>query len=308
MKPHWLCLLLGLTLAVAARAAEIPAVQVVKVNDRVHALLGPMELPNPGNQGYMVNSTLIIGEKGAIVVDTGFTDEIGAHLARTVARLTDKPVTHVINTHHHGDHTFGNSAFPGAKVISSEMCRQLLREHEAEWLATVEGLVGRKFPNTRAVPASEVYPRDSRTEIVIEGVRMVLWVPEGAHTMGDLMIWLPNDRVLLGGDILVNEITPNFRDANVKLWVDVLAQVKELPAQTIIPGHGPLMTRADAAALHGRMASLYAGIQAGYAAGLTDSEIRKKLDLTEWKTLRHFDQVMGNNINRAYLEVEAAAF
>lgn len=295
-------------LAAPAFAGKIPEPKVVKVNERIYALLGPMALPNKQNQGYMVNSTLIVGDTGAILVDTGFTDEIGAHLAKTIAKLTPKPVTHIINTHHHGDHSFGNIAFPKAKVISSEMCRKLLLESEADWHALIENAVGRKFPNTKAVPASEVYAKNSRSQVTIDGVKLEFWVPEAAHTAGDMLIWLPEDKVLLGGDVLVNQITPNFRDATVKQWIATLAEAAKMPAKTIVPGHGPLMTTKDAAALHARMAKLYAGIEAGYKAGLTDSDIRKKLDLTEWKKLHHFEEQMGGNINKAYLEVEAAAF
>lgn len=289
-------------------APKIPAVQVQKVNDRIYALLGPMELPNAENQGYMVNATLIVGDTQAFLVDTGFTDEIGAHLAAAAARLTNKPLKTIINTHHHGDHSFGNAAFPGATVISSATCRSLLLAGEAEWKQLIETSVGRKFPHTRAVPASVVYANQTKSEGVIDGVRMVFWVPEWAHTAGDMMVWLPDDKVLIAGDILVNQVTPNFRDANLKLWIAVLKEVKDLPAITLIPGHGPLMTQQDAATLHVRMARLYAGIEAGYKAGLTDSEIRKQLDLSEWQPLHHFAEQMGGNINKAYLEIEAAAF
>lgn len=303
-----LFLTLALLFSTAAMAATIPATKVAKVNDRVYALLGPMELPNKKNQGYMVNSTLIIGETGAILIDTGFTDEIGAHLAKQVAKLTDKPVKVIINTHHHGDHSFGNAAFPVARVISSEMCRKLLIEGESEWLGIIQGTLGRKLPNTRAVPATEVYAKQTRTDVIIDGVKLTFWVPEAAHTAGDMMIWLPDDKALVGGDITVNQITPNFRDANVKKWIETLAEVKAMPAKTVIPGHGPLMSTADVGKLHARMAKLYAGIEAGYKAGLTDGEIRKKLDLAEWKPLHHYEEQMGGNINKAYLEIEAAAF
>jgi glyoxylase-like metal-dependent hydrolase (beta-lactamase superfamily II) len=303
-----LFLTLALLFSTAAMAATIPASKVAKINDRIYALLGPMELPSKKNQGYMVNSTLIIGETSAILIDTGFTDEIGAHLAKQVAKLTDKPLKVIINTHHHGDHSFGNAAFPGAKVISSEMCRKLLIEGEGEWLGIIQGTLGRKLPNTRAVPATEVYAKQTKTDVVIDGVKLTFWVPEAAHTAGDMMIWLPDDKVLVGGDITVNQITPNFRDANVKLWIETLSEVKAMPAKTIIPGHGPLMSTAEVGKLHARMAKLYAGIEAGYKAGLTDDEIRKKLDLTEWKPLHHYAEQMGGNINKAYLEIEAAAF
>lgn len=301
-------LLCAALLALPALAGKIPEPKVVKVNDRVYALLGPMELPNAHNQGYMVNSTLILGETGAIVIDTGFNDEVGAHLAKAIARITPKPVTHVINTHHHGDHSFGNIAFPKAKVISSEECRKLLLASAADWIAMVEAMTGRKFPNTKAVPATEVYAKNSRSEVTIDGVKLSFWVPEAAHTSGDMLIWLPDDKVLVAGDVLVNQVTPNFRDALVKQWIATLAEVKDVPAKTLVPGHGPLMTRKDAVAMHARMAKLYAGIEAGYKAGLTDSEIRQKLDLKEWRQLRHFNETMGGNINKTYLEVEAAAF
>lgn len=297
-----------LSLNVLAQAGPIPAPKVVQVTPRIHALLGPTELPNVKNQGYMVNSVLLVGDTGAIVVDTGFTDEIGALLARTVAGITDKPVTHVINTHHHGDHSLGNAAFPQARFVSSEDCRMLLEKTGPEWIALIEGILGRKLPNTRLVPATQTYARDSKTEITLNGLRLVLWVPKAAHTQGDLMIWLPDEGVLLSGDVIVNQTLPNFRDAHLKEWINTLAEVQTLPIRAIVPGHGPVMTKADAAAMHARMSQLYAGIEAGVKAGLTDSEVRQKLDLSAWKTLKHFDEQMGGNINKAYLEIEADSF
>ncbi|MBT9614457.1 MAG: MBL fold metallo-hydrolase [Burkholderiales bacterium] len=291
-----------------AQAAGLPAPKVQKINDRVYALLGPMELPNKSNQGYMVNTTVIIGEKGVILVDTGFTDEIGKHLAKAIAKLTPKPVTHIINTHHHGDHNLGNIAFKGAEVISTQQCKELVEKTGYEWIDMVQTLSGSKFPNTKPVPASVTVAQDTRTERVIDGVKIVLWAPKGSHTPGDLIVYLPDDKVLMGGDILVNHITPNFRDGHVKTWVGTLDEIRKMNAKTIVPGHGPLMSKADVAAMHKRMASLYAGVEAGYKKGLSDAEIRKTLDLAQWKKLHHFEDQMGGNINRAYLEVEAANF
>lgn len=302
-------ILIGLFFTVSlASAAEIPAPKVVKVNDRIHALLGPMEMPTKQNQGYMVNSILLIGDTGAIVIDTGLSDEIGAMLARHFAKLTDKPIKYVINTHHHGDHTLGNAAFPAAKFLSSELCRQLMLEDGPTWISILESINERKFPNTKIIAADTTYPKNSHTELTLAGIKMVFWVPEAAHTIGDMMIWLPDDQVLLSGDVLVNQVAPSFRDAKLKEWIHTLAEVQNLPIKTIVPGHGPLMSKQEAAAMHQRMVSLYDGITAGVKEGLTDSEIRQKLDLTEWHKLHNFDEQMGNNINRAYLEIEADNF
>ena len=297
-----------LLVSTLAQAASLPAPKVQKINDRVYALLGPMELPNKTNQGYMVNATLIIGEKGVILVDTGFTDEIGKHLAKAIAKLTPKPVTHIINTHHHGDHNLGNIAFKGAEVISTQKCKELVEKTGYEWIDMVQTLSGSKFPNTKPVPASVTVAQETRTERIIDGVKIVLWAPKSSHTLGDLMVYLPDDKVLMGGDILVNHITPSFRDGHVKNWIGTLEEIQKINAKTIVPGHGPLMTQADVAAMRKRMANVYAGVEAGYKKGLSDAEIRKTLDLSQWKKLRHFEDQMGANINRAYLEVEAANF
>jgi cyclase len=304
-----LLLFAGLLLTAAATAAPpLPEVEVVKINAHVYALLGPLELPNKYNQGYTVNSTAIIGDQGVILVDTGFTDEVGAHLARAVARITSKPITHIINTHHHGDHSLGNAAFKNVEIISSEACKELVEKTGYEWLDTIQNATGRRFPNTAPVPATRTFKADTRSERTIHGVRLVLWVPKGSHTPGDMMVYLPDDNVLVSGDILVHNITPNFRDGNLKNWIGTLDQIVALNPKTIVPGHGPLMTSADAIAMKNRMATLYAGIEAGYKKGLSDAEIRKTLDLSEWEKLHYFDDLMGGDINSAYLEVEAENF
>ncbi len=291
-----------------AVAAGLPAPKVEKINDRIYALIGPMAFPNKKNRGYMVNSTVIVGEKGVILVDTGFTDEIGHMLAKRIAKITPKPVTHIINTHHHGDHTLGNSAFPNAQVISTEKARELLEKEGAEWIDLVQTMTGLKFPNTRVVLANETYKENTRTELTIDGVKMVLWVPRGSHTAGDLLVYLPDDKVLIAGDVLVNKMMPQFRDAFVKNWVATLRELQQFDIKVIVPGHGPLMSKAQAEKLGHMMAAFYDGVEAGYKKGLTDSEIRKTLDLKDWKGLVHFEESMGGNISRTYLEVEAANF
>lgn len=282
--------------------------KVVRINERVYALLGPMGQPSRHNQGYMVNSTVIIGEKGVILVDSGGTDEVGKQIARAIARITPKPVTHIINTHHHGDHVLGNVAFKGAEIVSSEQCKALVEKTGTEWVQIMENMVGRKFPNTRPVPATLTFKEESSSERSLQGVRILFWVPRGSHTPGDMMVYLPDDKVLIGGDILVNTTIPNMRDANIRNWIAALAKAQDFDAASIVPGHGPLMTKSDVAGLHKLLAGFYAGVEAGYKKGLTDSEIRGTLDLSVWKNLKEYEITMGGNINRAYLEVEAANF
>ena len=301
-------LLLFIQLASAQAGQAIPQPEIKKINDKIYAFLGPIGFPSRENHGYMVNSAVLIGNKGVILIDTGFSDAIGQHLKQAIAGITDKPVTHIINTHHHGDHILGNSAFPDAEIISSEKCRELVEKLGYEWIGRLENMTGETYPNTRPVPADTVYPQQSRNTVTLDGVTMEFWAPAGSHTPGDMMVYLPGDRVLISGDILVKEMIPSFVDAHVGSWIDTLAQIQKVDIKTVIPGHGPLMTPTEVTQMHERMAKLYAGVEEGYLKGKMDSEIRKSLDLSEWRKMKEFDGLMGININRTYLEVERENF
>ncbi len=296
------------TLHTVSTYAALPTPKVEKLTEHVYALLGPEGLPDKKNGGYMVNSTVIIGEHGVILIDTGLTDEIGTLLRTRIAALTPKPVTHIVNTHHHGDHTLGNSAFPGAQVLSSQKCKELLESPDYEWIGIIENVLGRKFPNTKRVSASITFADGSTTERLIDGVKLRFIVPLGSHSPGDMMIVLPDEKILIAGDILVQDMAPSFRDAHVKHWIATLDQVAALDVKTIVPGHGPLMLPQQVPEMRARMAKLYAAVEAGYKKGLSDAEIRKTLDLSEWRTMVSFDELMGMAVNRTFLEVEQDNF
>ena len=88
-----------MALFAAVHAQTFPEPRRLKINERVYVLLGPIQHANKLNQGYMINSTVIVGDNGVIVVDSGGSDEVGRHIATAVRRITDKPITHVVNTH-----------------------------------------------------------------------------------------------------------------------------------------------------------------------------------------------------------------
>ena len=301
------CFLIALLAFGAAHGQALPEARTISLNDRVHVLLGPVEHANRRNQGYMINSTVIVGDRGVILIDSGGSAEVGRHIAAAVRRITDKPVTHVVNTHHHGDHHLGNVAFEGATFISSAMCRKLVLDTAAEWLKIMEGAVGRPLPGTRAIPAEVTYAEGTRTETSMQGVRVVFWVPRGSHTAGDLLVYLPDDKVLVAGDVLVNRVVPTLQDGFVKNWIRTLDELQALGAVRFVPGHGDLMAADDVAALRSALQRFYSGVREGFRGGQSEEKIRHSLDLSMWDKLER-SHVIGRNVNRAYLEVEADSF
>jgi cyclase len=205
---------------------------------------------NKNNQGYMINSTVIVGDQGVVLIDSGGAEEVGRHIAAAVGRITPKPVTHVINTHHHGDHHLGNVAFAGATFISSEKCREMIVKTGEQWVKKMERDVGRGFPGTRPVLADITYKEGTKTSVVLNGVPFLFWVPQGSHTVGDMLVHLPDGKVLVAGDILVNGVVPTMLDGNIKNWISTLEQLQRVDVDVFVPGHGPLMNKSDVKAMH----------------------------------------------------------
>ena len=83
----------------------------VKISDRVFAMLGPSVIPNALNRGFVNNNLVIIGDKGVILVDAGSHKAVAKHIYKSIKKITDKPITHIIITHHHADHHLGAQYF-----------------------------------------------------------------------------------------------------------------------------------------------------------------------------------------------------
>ena len=186
------------------------------------------------------NSTVIIGTNGVIVVDAKTTMAGGQELLVDIAKITSKPVTTVILTHSDGDHVNGLAAFPaGIKIIAHENNK---KEQEAALAAG-----GRGAPPADHQP-TQVITKNKET-LTIEGEKIELyhWAP--AHTSGDLIVYLPKDKIVATGDIIATSNPyPRIHDeknGSTEGWITTAKGIASLDADTFIPGHGSIQTKAD---------------------------------------------------------------
>jgi cyclase len=186
------------------------------------------------------NSGVIVGEKGVIVIDAKTQPAGGKMLLDEIAKITPKPVTTVIETHSDGDHVNGIAAFPatGITVIAHENNK---KEQE-----TALSAGGRGAPPADHLP-SRVVTKNHET-LNIDGVTLEAyhWAP--AHTSGDLIVYLPKEKVVFTGDIIATQ----FPDALIHLekngssegWITTVKGIAALDADQFVPGHGDVQTKA----------------------------------------------------------------
>ncbi len=186
------------------------------------------------------NSTVIVGDKGVIVVDVKVSKAGGAELLADIAKITPKPVTTVILTHSDGDHINGLAAFPsGLKIIAQENDK---KEQEAAIAAGGQGA-----PAAANLP-NQVVTKTKET-VTIEGVKLEFyhWAP--AHTGGDLIVYLPTEKIVATGDIIAtNNPYPRIHDeknGSTEGWITTAKGIAALDSDTYIPGHGNIVTKAD---------------------------------------------------------------
>jgi glyoxylase-like metal-dependent hydrolase (beta-lactamase superfamily II) len=219
----------------SAALAQRPAdpLSVTKLKDNVYYAAG-----GGGNSG------IIIGSNGVIVVDAKTTEQGARQLLAEIAKLTPKPVTHVIETHSDGDHANGVQWFPeGITIIAHENNK---REQEAALKA------GARTPPADRLPTHLVRgdsPKGVKETLTLQGIKFELlhWVP--AHTSGDLVVFLPDQVIVFTGDIVVtNRPDPIIhleKNGSSAGWVTTAEGIAALDAQQFVPGHGDVLTKAE---------------------------------------------------------------
>jgi glyoxylase-like metal-dependent hydrolase (beta-lactamase superfamily II) len=230
--------LVGLALAAAA-ALALPA------SAQRAAAPQPLTVQQLKSNVYMAvggggNSGIIIGDDGVIVVDAKTTPAAGQQLLAEIAKLTPKKVTHVILTHSDGDHVNGLAAFPdGLTIIAHENNK---KEQEAALAAG-----GRGAPPANRLPNRVVSQDKEALTIDGEQIELYHWAP--AHTSGDLVVYLPAEKIVFTGDIIATQLADPIihleKHGSSEGWVTTTKGIVGLDADQFVPGHGDLQTKAQ---------------------------------------------------------------
>ncbi len=187
------------------------------------------------------NNTIIEMKDYLIVVDANFPS--GARLTlETARRISDKPVKYVFDTHHHGDHSYGNSIWSkaGATTLAYVgVAEEMKRLEPTRWQAAVKDRADVRDLH-QAAPEPPMQTFDKSPFVLKDGSREVRFYFYGwAHTRGDGFVYLPKEHVLCTGDAVVNGPYNFTADTNIGNWPKVIHAAQTLQVDHVLPGHGP---------------------------------------------------------------------
>jgi len=259
------------------------------------------------------NTGIIIGDNCVLVADTQATPGMAADVIRRIREVTDKPIKYVVLTHYHAVRVLGASAYAPQQIIASQDTHDLIVERGEQDKASEIGRFPRLFRDVESVPAGMTWPTLTFTG------KMTLWLGKlevqllqlgRGHTKGDTVVWLPQDRVLLSGDLVEFNATPYAGDAYFTDWPQTLDNIAKLNAAALVPGRGPALVgearvAEGLASTRAFVSELYASVKAGATAGKDLNAVYRetyaalKPKYGQWVI---FDHCMPFDVTRAFDE------
>jgi glyoxylase-like metal-dependent hydrolase (beta-lactamase superfamily II) len=259
------------------------------------------------------NTGIIIGDDAVLVADTQATPAMAADVIRRIREVTDKPIRYVVLTHYHAVRVLGASAYEPQQILASQDTYDLIVERGEQDKASEIGRFPRLFQNVETVPKGMTWPTMTFTG------KMTVWLGKlevqllqlgRGHTKGDTVVWLPQERALLSGDLVEFGATPYAGDAYFKDWPKTLDNLAALKPKALVPGRGAALTTPEDVAkglaeTRNFIADVYASVAEGAKAGkdlntvYRDTFARLKPKYGHWVI---FDHCMPFDVTRCYDE------
>lgn len=228
------------------QSPSVPTLAARQVSSSAWYVEGLSALGSPSNQNFVSNAGFVITQDGVVVIDALGSPPLAARLLAEIRRHTPKPVTHVIVTHYHADHIYGLQTFKaaGARILAHQAAREYLNSDTAQ--RRLEASRAELAPwvdtETRLQAADEWL--DGGRDVTLGGVQFQIRAVGPSHTPEDLVVYLPQDKVLFAGDLVFRNRLPFVGQADSRQWIKALDALLDFGATVVVPGHGPASTQA----------------------------------------------------------------
>ena len=234
-----------------------------------------------GNAGWS-NAGLVVGDEYCAVIDTLGTNSMQLAFGEAIRKVTSKPVSRVLLTHHHSDHVFGVHRFRPSCVIAHRACRHNMAlagpEAVQRWAAKRPHFA----PDLQGIPV--ILPDltfDDKVTVHVGAHEIEFFHPGIAHTDGDAAALLRKERVLFAGDLFFNRVCPAAFAGSLEGWIAAVQHMLALEVDTIVPGHGPISDKAGLGRMLEYLQLIVHHSREAFAAGASAEEAAEAMPLGE---------------------------
>jgi cyclase len=265
--------------------------------------------------GLGFSNSGLIDRGGGLVVDTFWDLPHTRELLGHYSKVWDAPARRVVNTHHNGDHCWGNQLFPDAEIIGHRRCAEAFSKENP---ATFQSL---KHADPATQPALAQFARslaawdfsgieltpptillDDHLSLDLDGSPVDITYVGPAHTEGDVIVHAREHRVVFAGDVIFRLCTPIGWEGTYARWIESLDYIISLDPEVIVPGHGPLCGVEGAREMKAYLQYVRDESKAFFDANLPPLEAAKRMDLGPYEAWDEPERLLFN-VERAYREL-----
>ena len=277
--------------------------QPIKVSDNVYCFFGALENITKENGGDMVNTCFVQTKEGFVVIDSGPTYAYAKKAYSEMQKIEKLPVKYVVNTHDHDDHWLGNSFYKskGALLIGP-------RTYEQNVVVGMETRMQRTlgaelYGKTKIVTLDTVV--DDNLTLHVGGKTFeIKQLVKKAHTQGDLIVYLPEGKVIFAGDTVFNGRVTSLRDGSLIGSIKILEQIEALHPKVIIGGHGYKTDANATEMLKGYLLEMKEEVQEALDNDVSMEQITQKVTMPKYKEMELYDVLHSRNVFEAFRELE----
>lgn len=299
----------GLFLSFSAQSAELTLNPVIVARD-VYAVIGDLSNQTYENEGLNNNLGFIVTSEGVLVINSGPSVRVARALREAIRKITPQPVKWVVNVNSQNHNWLGNGYFKslGATIVAHKEADRIMHEDCEAQRASSERLLKEKAEGTKCTYPSELL--DDKLEIKLGKTVIQLLHFGQAHTPGDIVVWLPQQKVVFTGDIVYTErmlvVLPISNSGN---WVHAFDKLAQLDPNIIIPGHGhPTNLMRARKETRDYLVYLRKEINKSLNTGEMQYEAEDRIDQSGFKYLANFELLARRNAGQIYLEMEKETF
>ncbi len=298
--------LLLFTAALLSGATSASDLELQRITDNVYALVGEIGQRSPENLGNNATFGVILTRDGVVLVDPGGSHRGAQQIEQAIRRLTERPVVLVINSGGQDHRWLGNGYFKtkGARLVASRAAVADQKVRFTEQFNALWSLIGEeRLAGTKGIHADETF--DDKLALDIGGTRIELYHRGPAHTPGDSIVWLPNERIAFAGDIVYTERLLGVGSmSNSRSWVKVFEFLRELKPKIVVPGHGHAGPPERAAAdTYDYLVFLRSAV-ADHIKKERGIETIGEIDQSRFSRLKVYAENKGRNAQQVFQEME----
>ena len=302
-------ILLCVPAAANAQARDLPqSEQPLPVSEIVPGIfvhIGAIALMSRENAGAIANVGFIVGDNAVAVIDSGGSVREGRELLEAVHSHTDKPIRYVINTHVHPDHVFGNAAFTGtgAIFVGHKNLPRAMASHGPFYIDAFRRIMGGELiDEVRLIPPTLLVDDTLKLDLGSRTLTLQAW--PAAHSDSDLTVMDEKTGTLLAGDLVFLNHVPVL-DGSLRGFLSAIDKLESVPAQRVVPGHGPVSPWPAALSDERRyLQTLAADVRAAVARGDTIAATAAFAAASERSRWSLFDDYNARNATAAFSQIE----